>query len=164
MPLNVIFVWNFLYFSRFSSMVLTNVLLAMLSSSATACNSSKLYPCWSKFFCDTRRNIETYTLHLVATWPNTCDSYIPVLRNTFSHLEVFVLITYRYPLFWVLPKRCSETPFDSSIRFCFYKAIRTLCLRKKFVATEMIFRTFARTDPMQCEKMFFDRLYRSLYS
>jgi len=106
---------------------------------------------------------ETYTLHLVATWPNTCDSCAYVPRNTFGHLELFVLITYRYPSFWVLPKRCSETHFDTCIRFCFYKAIRTLCLRKTFVATEMKFRTFASTDPMQYKKVFFDRLYRSLY-
>jgi len=44
----------------------------------------------------------TYTLHLVATWPNTCDSCTYVLINTFGHPEVFVLITYRCPLFWVL--------------------------------------------------------------
>lgn len=41
----------------------------------------------------------TYTLYLVATFPNTCDSCTYVLRNTFGHLEVFVLITYRYLCF-----------------------------------------------------------------
>jgi hypothetical protein len=42
---------------------------------------------------------ETDKLHLVAIWPNTCDSCTYVLRNNFGYLEAFVLITYQYPLF-----------------------------------------------------------------
>jgi hypothetical protein len=105
----------------------------------------------------------TYTLHLVATWPNTCVSCTYDLRNTFGHPEIFVLITYRCALFWVLAIRCSETPFDPCIRLCFDKAIRALCLRKRFVATEIILHTFVRTDTMRWGKGYFDILYRILY-
>jgi len=65
----------------------------------------------------------TYTLHLVATWPNTCVSWTYDLRNTFGHPEMFVLIMYRCALFWVLAIRCSETPFGPCIRLCFDKVM-----------------------------------------
>jgi hypothetical protein len=159
------FVRNFLSFSRFSSKVLANAGYIIVKRLHTILPNVNLTGANIFKTLDVILNaaFAIYTLYLVATLSNTCVSCSCILRNTFDHPELFVLITYRCPLFWVLAKRCSETLFDRCIRLCLDKTIRPLCLRKRFVATEMIFHTFACTDTMRWEKAYFDSLCRRLY-
>ena len=148
-PLNVIFVRNFLSFFQILKQGLGKclacyIIVKHLHASLPNCNHT-----WAEIFLtlDIILNaaFATYTLHLVATLPNTCDSCTYVLRNIFGHPEVAVLNRYLCPLFWILAVLWSEKPFDPWRWLCFDKEIRALCLRERFVETEMIFHTFVRS-------------------